>query len=153
MWKLSPILNENIEFDIACKLNWIWIVHWNSIQFNLDLIELYLEFNWIIFKFNRKEMKWKLVEKLLKICLWIWCWQKNLKKTQIQKHAIPCLFTWQWAKQIRVWNYPSDDYNIWNLKLSHLNQFWWIIITKIGFFKCEFILWFNVKCKYTKFHD
>jgi hypothetical protein len=42
MWKLSPILNENIEFDIACKLNWIWIVHWNSIQFNLDLIELYL---------------------------------------------------------------------------------------------------------------
>jgi hypothetical protein len=53
----------------------------------------------------------------------------NNKKKYIQEYTIPCLFTWEWPKQI--WNYSSDDYDLWNLKLSYLNQFWWIIIIEV----------------------
>jgi hypothetical protein len=43
--------------------------------------------------------------------------KKNFKKIRIWKNTISCFFTWEWAKQILVWNYLSDNYNLWNLKL------------------------------------
>lgn len=47
---------------------------------------------------------------------------KNFGKTQIQKDTFSFLFAWESAKQIPIWNYPSDNYNLWNLKFSSLNQ-------------------------------
>jgi hypothetical protein len=53
----------------------------------------------------------KLVEKVVKIFLWICCWKrKNFKKTKTQKYTFPCLLVWEWAKQI------------FNLELSNLQQ-------------------------------
>jgi hypothetical protein len=40
-------------------------------------------------------------------------------------------FIQEWRKQIPIWNCPSDEYNLWNLKLSYLNQLQWIIIIRI----------------------
>jgi hypothetical protein len=64
--------------NIVGELNWIW---------NLDLIEFisnyliklkYIE--WILnfneFKFNWREMRFKLMQKIVKICLWLWSWKK-----------------------------------------------------------------------------
>jgi hypothetical protein len=120
--------------NLTLHANWIEL-NWIIIQFN------WIQIEWMIFKFNRKKRK----ENWWKSCWKFTCeycvGKKTLKKTQIQKYAIPCLFTWQWAKQIRVWNHPSDDNNLWNLKLSHLNQFRWIIITKNWFLKC--VLFFD----------
>ncbi len=72
--------NENIEWDYMClELNWIhislnWVqIHW--LKFELNRIEF--EFNW-------KQMGCKLVEKILKICLWMWCWKK--KKRDLKKY-------------------------------------------------------------------
>lgn len=58
-----------------------YILNWNSIQF---------KFNW------RENYGCKLVEKGLKIYLWIWCWKINLKRTRIQENTFPCLFIWEW---------------------------------------------------------
>jgi hypothetical protein len=47
------------------------------------------------------------------------------KKTKIFKNTLPCLFIWEWAKHILVWNCPMmmRTYDLWNLKLSYLNEF------------------------------
>jgi hypothetical protein len=71
-------------------------------------------------------MECKLVENVIKIFLWIQCWQKQFSKTQIWKDTFQCLFTWEWIKQILLWNYSM--YDLWNLKLSYLNQLQWIIV-------------------------
>jgi hypothetical protein len=43
-------------------------------------------------------------------------------KTKLGKYTIACLFTWEWVKQISCLN---DDHNLWNLKLSYVNQLQW----------------------------
>jgi hypothetical protein len=104
---------------LRCKknynaLSWIWV------EFRLNLSQ---------FKFISRQMGCKLVEKVFKFFLWMWHWQKNFKKIQIWKNTFPCLFTWEWVKQIFSLELPNDD--LWNLKLSYLNQFWWVIVIKI----------------------
>jgi len=44
---------------------------------------------------------------------------------KIFKNTLPCLFIWEWAKHILVWNCPMmvRTYDLWNLKLSYLNEF------------------------------
>ncbi len=46
-----------------------------------------LRFNWIEFKFHQKEMRCKLVGKLLKIFPWIWCWIVINKKRKTHKES------------------------------------------------------------------
>jgi hypothetical protein len=104
MLKLNSILNENIES--YCM----------QIQFNSKNL---LRFNWIEFKFKKNGMQ-----------IWwrkFWFKKKNGVekinfKRKFGKDTIPCLFTWEWAKQISCLN---DDHNLWNLKLSYLNQLQW----------------------------
>jgi hypothetical protein len=55
------------------------------------------------------------------------------EKAQIQKDTFPYLFIWEWIKCIEIWNYPSDNYNLWNIKLSNeapINQSNWKYINK-----------------------
>jgi hypothetical protein len=65
--------------------------------------------------------------KVLIIYLWLRCWKKKSQNTQIWKNLFPFLFRWELAKHILGWNCPKD--NLWNLKLSYLNQFQWLITT------------------------
>jgi hypothetical protein len=64
-------------------------------------------------------------------------------KIQIWKDLISCLFTWEWTKHIPIWNCPSDNYDLWNLTLSYLNQLQWIISTGLwttqGIFKSRIL--------------
>jgi hypothetical protein len=77
---LNLTLHANwIEFDIACKLNWIWIVHWNSIQFRL--IELYL--NLIELYSNSIEKKWN--ENWWKSC-WKFACEYCVGKKTLKRH-------------------------------------------------------------------
>ncbi len=106
-WIESKLNLDIIELN-SNTLNWL---DSNSIKFTFDSMEfnstIGLRFNWIEFKFNWRKMKWKLVEKVIKILLWIWGWQKkNLKKIQIQKDMFSCLFIWEWVEQIFIWNRP-----------------------------------------------
>jgi hypothetical protein len=73
----------------------------------------------------RKFAFWcKLMEKLLKICLWIWCWGKYFEKTNLKRHnSMPLLlgnglniFQFRTTIQVMILN---DDLR--NLKLSYLN--------------------------------
>jgi hypothetical protein len=74
-WKKTEIkfhLNENIE----CNLNWIkFKLNWFPISLNSNSTSG-LIFNYAASKFNCKKMECKLLEKLLKIFSWIWCWKK-----------------------------------------------------------------------------
>jgi hypothetical protein len=63
---------------------------------------------WIQFKFNLREMVCKLVEMVLKKCLWIWCWI-FLKDTIFKICLSIPLFTHEWYKQIVVLKCQSDD--------------------------------------------
>jgi hypothetical protein len=78
-----------------------------------------------------------------------------LKKTQIKKYTFPCLFIWEWTKCIEIWNYPSDNYDLWNIKLSCLNQLRWInvienILIKNTTTKCHLLFYFHQFAKWAK---
>jgi len=60
-----------------------------------------LRFNWIEFKFHRKEMRCKLVGKILKIFPWIWCWIVINKKKNPQRKFIE-QYIWEYIKQIPI---------------------------------------------------
>jgi hypothetical protein len=63
-----------ILYNIVCKLKLTWI----EIQFKLDVIKM----KWFVFEFTSISIEKKgmqTMEKILKICLWIWCWEKQLK--------------------------------------------------------------------------
>jgi hypothetical protein len=64
---LVPFIRDFTNIFIACNLNWIQIPKLNS---NTSTMK---------FKFNWKETRCKLVQKVLKICLWLWCWKKTKK--------------------------------------------------------------------------
>jgi hypothetical protein len=68
---------------------------------------------------------------VLKICLYIWCWKTKILKRHIFEKHLFMFFTWEWAKCIHTWNHPRDDHYLWNLRLSYLNQLWWIIIIEM----------------------
>jgi hypothetical protein len=127
-----------IELEILQNLNLIWIgfrfygieskflnwiqIHWigfefqfNSIQFN-STIEL---------RFNWRGMKCNLVEKIMRIYLWIWCrekkknfkktqeWQQNHKEGKVQDRQILMLLTslkyWcKWDKLPIQWRRLRD---------------------------------------------
>jgi hypothetical protein len=38
----------------------------------------------------------------------------------MKRHIFPCFFIWGWIKHVFVWNCPSDNYDLWNLKLTYL---------------------------------
>jgi hypothetical protein len=105
MLKLNSILSKNIEW------------YFMQIQFNSTFL---LKFNWIEFKFKKNGMQ------ILWRTIWIFkniygVEKRNLKE-KFGKDTIPCLFTWEWAKQ----NFHlNDDHNLWNLKMSYLNQLQW----------------------------
>ncbi len=50
----------------------------------------YIEWNFksTKIKFNWKKVGCKLVEKIMKICSWIWCWKKKLKKNTYLKRDL-----------------------------------------------------------------
>jgi hypothetical protein len=89
LWNLSSI-RMKIFNDIRCSLNWIGLKFMNWIQIHWLVFELNLRINstkfnsTIGFQFNcnLKEMGCKLLKKVLKIYLWIWCW-KNKKNFRI----------------------------------------------------------------------
>jgi hypothetical protein len=85
-------------------------------------------------------MGYKLIKKIFKIFLWIWCWKEIFKKNTNMKKYLSMPFTWKWTKQTPIWN--CEDDNLWNLKLSYLNQFRWIIISAT-----VFQLWLAKKIK------
>jgi hypothetical protein len=85
-------------------------LHWNS-----KSIEFV--FNWIEFKFNFKKMGCQMVEKVLKICLWIWCWKKKLKKTHLSmllRNGLLNRFKFGIVQVITN--------NLWNIKFSYTNS-------------------------------
>jgi hypothetical protein len=59
-WKKEIGFNVKIKFHLNESIKW----HCMQIKFN------WVEFNW-------KEMGSKLMEKVLKIYLWIWCYEKE----------------------------------------------------------------------------
>jgi hypothetical protein len=57
--------------------------------------------------------------------------KKFKKKNTDLKRDFFMHFILEWAKNISSWNCWSDNYNLWNQKLSYLNQLQWIIVTWI----------------------
>jgi len=66
-------------------------------------------------------MRYKLVETIWDFFMDMMLEKQALKKTQLRNDVISRLFASEWAKQILIWNYPNDNYNLWNLKLLNLN--------------------------------
>jgi len=61
----------------------------------------WIQIHWLECELKLKEMRCKLVEKVLKICSWSSVGKKYLKKTQIWENTFPCLFTWDF--QAGIW--------------------------------------------------
>jgi hypothetical protein len=85
---------------------------------------------------------------------WKGCWKSThaygvgkikLEDTNTRK-TFPCLFTQEWEKAISIWNCPSENNhnNLWNLKLSYLNDLQWITIVGINklsyFIQCNLMI-------------
>ncbi len=125
-------------------LNNINSIEFEYIEWNLNWIPIQLN-NGIKIQLNWKEIRCKLVEKVFKICLWIWCWKKNLKKKRIQKYTFPCLLIWEWAKKFQVWNFSSND--VWNQMLSKINQPQQIIFITILILVYNMDIVFSCRCR------
>jgi hypothetical protein len=65
----------------------------------------------------------KLVHKILKICLWLWCC--NCKNWTLKKHRYKKTPFHPFLLIIK-----KDD--LWNLKLLYLNQLQWIVVIRIN---------------------
>lgn len=110
-----------IEVWITLQSNMNWIeFQFNQIQFN----------NCVKIKFHWKKERMQIGGEGIKTFSRIWCWKNNFKNTWIQKDTFPCFFTWEWAKCIPIWNCSIVD-DLWNIKLSYLNQLQSIVVIKI----------------------
>ncbi len=115
MWKLSFILNENIEW------------HCMQIELNLDWNEI-LKLNsntlsWIDFQLNWKEMGCKLVEKVLKICKHEYDVEKNnIRQYRSRKTSFHASLLGNGLNILQFGIVQvTMSYKLWNLKLSYLN--------------------------------
>jgi hypothetical protein len=74
----SCLMSSNLGSALLCNnelnLSSIQMKILNDIACNLILIQI----DWIECKFNsiEREMGCKLMYKVLRICLWLWCWKK-----------------------------------------------------------------------------
>jgi hypothetical protein len=62
-------------------------------------------------------MKYKLVGKILKIFLSIWCLKNKLWKTTNSKKHISMLFHFEMVKQLPIWNCPIYDLQLMKSKI------------------------------------
>jgi hypothetical protein len=99
-------------------VNWIeFELKWNSILLNsntLNGIWVPIQLKRNVVQIGEESIENPLVNMVL---------EKQIK-IQIWKDLISCLFTWE---HIPIWNCPSDNYDLWNLRLSYLSQLQWII--------------------------
>ncbi len=79
MKKLNWFCENKIPFD----WNYWMTLHATWIQYNSN----WTKFNSTRFKFNWREMGCKMVEKVLKFYLWIWCWKFLFTKTNPKRHS------------------------------------------------------------------
>jgi len=93
--------NENIEW---MTLNAIWIAL-NSNWIEVDWMQiLKVDSNSIGFKINWKEMGCKLVYKILKIFLCLWCCKNILWKYVDSKRHLSIWISNESVKHIPIWN-------------------------------------------------
>jgi hypothetical protein len=95
-WSTDQLMKKSIDFNVEIKFRFQWKywmtldANWIELNWNkLNGISIQLfnspvgwRFDLIEFKFNWRQMGCKLVQKVLKICLWIWCWKKKRLQKQ-----------------------------------------------------------------------
>jgi hypothetical protein len=88
---------------------------------------------------------------------WKFACDHDVEQKKIWKDTFPFFFTWESTKQILIWNCPKENLlelfkqwfigivqrtiywncsnnDLWNIKLSYLNQFWQIVVIEISWF-------------------
>jgi len=115
--------------DIACNLNWIGILKfdWNLMNLKIKEFHPIFKFEWIQFKFSWREMGHKLVQKVLKICLWLWCLKEKKKtlkrhkseKTPFHSSLLGEWLTKGWLIEHKVVLVPMNPHH-WNSQILEL---------------------------------
>jgi len=86
------------------------------------------ELNWNSTKFNWNRMGCKLMEKIFKIFLWIWCWEKALIRHKFKEAPFHVSSL---GNGLRKFQFEIIQSTTYKPKLCYLNQLWWIIFTGI----------------------